>query len=247
MKATFICVITVLAIASANSAAHAITFTYSLDGSFAEDSNSGPSLVPQGGTLGPTGYSFGPNTGLSLSGTGVLDEYSISIRFYFDSVTASFNGYQRILDFKNRAFDEGLYSRNGSAEYFVGCCSGPGGTGGASAGLVFASGTFADLLVTRSAAGLFSVSVNNTPAFSFMDTTGLATLSGPNNILHFFMDDFESLANFPNTPEAGFGFIDSIRFESPQAVPLSPSIVLQLIGLGVLGLFGWHRKRKAVG
>lgn len=37
------------------------------------DGNGGPSLVADGGTLGPTGYYFGQNLGLSLSGTGVTD------------------------------------------------------------------------------------------------------------------------------------------------------------------------------
>jgi hypothetical protein len=117
--------------------------------------------------------------GLSLSGTGAFDVYSIDIHFYFNDINASFNGYERILDFKNRAFDEGLYNRNGRLEFFVGCCSGPGGTGGSSAGPVFASGQLVDLLVTRSATGLFSASVNGRLAFSFLDSTGLATFSGP--------------------------------------------------------------------
>jgi hypothetical protein len=38
---------------------------------------------------------------------------SIDIHFYFDNVSASFDGYQRILDFKNRTSDSGLYSLNG--------------------------------------------------------------------------------------------------------------------------------------
>jgi hypothetical protein len=64
--------------------------------------------VPHGGTLGSTGYYFGQNAGLSLSGTGAFDVYSIDIKFFFDSLTASADGYQRILDFKNRTLDEGF-------------------------------------------------------------------------------------------------------------------------------------------
>ena len=62
--------------------------------------------VERSGLLATTSV---PNTGLSLSGTGAYDTYSIDSRFYFDSVNASFNGYQRILDFENRASDQGLY------------------------------------------------------------------------------------------------------------------------------------------
>ena len=122
------------------SSARANSFFYLLDNNTLADANAGPSLVSYGGTLSQ-GYTFGVLQGLSLSGTGIFDD------FYFDNVNASFNGYQRILDFKNREFDEGLYSRNGRLEFFVGCCSGPGGTGGSSAGPVFVSGQLVDLLV----------------------------------------------------------------------------------------------------
>jgi len=90
--------------------AGADTFTYELNGSYAE-SNGGPALVPHGGTLGPDGYTFGVQQGLSLSGTGIFDVYSIDIRFYFDDINASPNGYQRILEFKNLASDTGLYEK----------------------------------------------------------------------------------------------------------------------------------------
>jgi hypothetical protein len=154
-----------------------VVFQFNLNGSVA-DSNGGPSLVSHGGTIGPTGYYFGQNAGLSLSGTGAFDVYSIDIKFSFDSLTASTDGYQRILDFKNRTLDEGLYSLGGRVVYFVGCCSGLGGTGGSSVGSVLAPGQLADLLVTRSALGILSVSVNGSLAFEFSDSTGLAMRVG---------------------------------------------------------------------
>ena len=86
-------------LAGVASIAAADTFTYELNGSFAE-SKAGPSLVPLGGTLGPDsntglrqGYTFVVNEGLSLSGTGIFDAYSIHIRFYFYDVNASFNTF----------------------------------------------------------------------------------------------------------------------------------------------------------
>ena len=144
------------------------------------------------------GYTFGVQEGLSLSGTGAFDVYSIDIHFYFNDINASFNGYERILDFKNRALDEGLYNRNGSLEFFD-------ATGGSSVGPVFASGQLVDLLVTRSATGLFSASVNGVLAFSFLDSTGLATFSGPDNIMYFFIDDFVILAQLPAYPRGWLG------------------------------------------
>jgi hypothetical protein len=91
---------------------------YFLDNNTLADANGGPSLVSYGGTLS-NGYYFGVNKGLSLSGTGAFDVYSIDIHFYFDNISASFNGYQRILDFQNRTSDSGLYSLNGSLVLFA--------------------------------------------------------------------------------------------------------------------------------
>jgi hypothetical protein len=112
-------------LASVSFQARADTFVYNLHNSL-EATNGGPSLVSYGGTIGPNGYTFGVQQGLSLSGTGIFD----------------------------------VYNRNGRLEFFAGCCSGPGDTGGSSAGAVFASGQLADLPVTRSTAELFSAYVN---------------------------------------------------------------------------------------
>jgi hypothetical protein len=115
----------IIMLAGVASIAVADTFTYELNGSYAE-SNGGPSLVPYGGTLGPDsttglrmGYTFGVQQGLSLSGTGISDAYSIDIQFYFDDVNASINTFQKILDFKNRTSDSGLYSESGQLVLFA--------------------------------------------------------------------------------------------------------------------------------
>jgi hypothetical protein len=193
-----------------------MSFIYDLNGSLAE-SNGGPSLLSYGGTLDATGYNFGMNQGLSLSGTGISDVYSIEIRFYFDSVNASFNGYQRVLDFKDRTSDSGFYSLHGRAESFASGATAPFLSGGGSPGQVFFNGAFADLRLQRDESGFFSVYVNGTFAYSFLDSTAAAVFSGPDNIMYFFMDDFRSLTNFPNSPEAGTGFIDYIRIETNHA------------------------------
>jgi len=194
-----------------------MNLTYDLNGTLAEN-NGGPSLVDYGGTLGPNGYFFGVNQGLSLSGTGISDVYSIEIRFYFDSVNASFDGYQRIIDFKDRTSDSGFYDLNGSATSFYSQSTAPFLSGGSSAGHVFFNGTYADLLLQRDGSGLFSVSVNGTLAYSFLDSTAAAVFSGPDNIIYFFMDDFQTLLNYP--PEAGTGFIDYVRVTTPNSAPI---------------------------
>jgi hypothetical protein len=152
--------------------------------------------------------------------------YSIDIQFYFDSVDASWDGYQRILDFRNRQSDSGLYSyQEGSLQLFASHSYAPGlppsgpplNDPSASTGPVFSPGTMADLLVTRDATGLFSAYVDGTLAFSVMDLDGATAFSGPNNIIWFFVDDLQSLYFYPTTPEAGSGFIDSITVTSDVA------------------------------
>ena len=203
-------------------------YTYELNGSYAE-TNGGPSLVSYGGTLGDTGYTFGVNAGLSLSDTGInigiSDAYSIAIRFYFDDVNASINTYEKILDFKNRTSDSGLYSASGQLLLFA--TTGSGDPHAGSFVHDFANGTPADLLVTRNASGLFSAFVNGHFAFSVMDTNGATRFSGPGNIINFFMDDTLSFA-----PEAGTGFVDRIQVTTfPAAAVPGP-----IAGAGLPGL-----------
>jgi len=233
-------------LAGVASIAAADTFTYELNGSY-EESNGGPSLVPYGGTLGPDaitgvrgiGYNFGVQQGLSLSGIGIFDAYSIAIRFYLDDVNASFNTYEKILDFKNRRSDSGLYSLSGSLQLFASTGSGDPHAG--TVGHVFTNGQMADLLVTRTAGGLFSAFVNQQLAFSVMDTNGATTFSGPDNIMYFFMDDLS------DPSEAGSGFIDRIQVTIPTAtVPGS------IVGTGLPGLMlasasllWWRRRQKS--
>jgi hypothetical protein len=245
-RAVSACVFAIVMLPGAASIAGADTFTYELNGSYAE-SNGGPSLVPLGGTLGPDsntglrqGYTFGVNEGLSLSGTGIFDAYSIDIRFYFDDVNASFNTFQKILDFKNRTSDSGLYSESGQFVLFA-----TTGSGDPHAGTQvpdFTNGTLADLVVTRNANGLFSASVVGHGGFSVMDTNGATTFSGPGNIINFFMDDLLSFA-----PEAGTGFIDRIQVTTfPAASVPGPIAGAGLPGLILAGadLLGWWRRQR---
>jgi hypothetical protein len=237
-RAVIACISATMMLAGVASIAGADTFTYELNGSFAE-TNGGASLVPNGGTLGSTGYTFGVNAGLSLSDTGISDAYSIAIRFYFDDVNASINTYQKILDFKNRTSDSGLYSASGQLLLFA--TTGSGDPHAGSFVHDFTNGTMADLLVTRNASGLFSAFVNGHFAFSVMDMNGATRFSGPGNIINFFMDDTLSFA-----PEAGTGFVDRIQVTTFPAVQVpGPVVGAGLPGLILAsgGLLGWWRRR----
>jgi hypothetical protein len=234
-------------LSGAISQAQAITYNYSLNGTLAEDSGNGPSLVAYGGTFAPGGgYIFGVQQGLSLNGTGVYDSYSIAIRFYFNDVNNSpgcCGPYERILDFQNRASDSGLYSYNGSLFLFSSVYH-PGDPSAFSSSQVFYNDTLAALRITRESSGLFTAYVNGVFLFSVMDNTGSTKFSGPDNIIYFFIDDLESLFYYPDKPEAGTGYVESISV-TVNETPLPAALPLFATGLGALASFGWWRKRKS--
>ena len=177
--------------------------------------------MPAGGTLNPTNYSFGPNQGLALS-NGLADagSYSIETVFRFSEI----NGYRKIIDFKDRTVDAGLYNRTGELR-FHSIQSGPSGA--------FAPNVVAHLVVTRDATtDGFVAYVNGVRQIAFMDTGDNVVFSAPNNIIHFFKDDFGS--------EASTGVVDRIvvydealtaaeaadLFAPPVPRPLSMSMTL---------------------
>ena len=77
-----------LLVASASSQAQ--DHVYNLNGTLA-DAFGGPSLSTLGGSLAASGFTFGFNEGLSLTGV-VGSTYTIAMRFRFDEVS----GYRRI-------------------------------------------------------------------------------------------------------------------------------------------------------
>ena len=215
---------------------------YQLNGSFGDDFG-GPDLNPAGGTLGANSYSFGLNEGLSLS-NGLSDPANYSIELVFNFITLS--GYQKILDFKNRTTDDGLYTLGTALNFF------PLTTGPVNA---FSTGVDARVVITRNGTNdVFVGYVNGNQHISFTDSLDRAVFTGPNNIIHFFKDEFVT-----NFREASAGTVDLIRiYDTPlsarevaslsdpvSAVPEPSTFLLLATAAGILG-YGWLRQQRTV-
>jgi hypothetical protein len=226
MKYAFLGMAALAAVAFVGQANAAVLHNYDLNGSLT-DSLGGPSLTANGGVLGATGYSFGANQGLSLSGLNLASDgvYEIAIGFSF----ATLSGYRKIVDFSNLALDSGLYTLNRNLNFYP-VATGPGG--------VFLPNQLVNLIIARTAAGSVTASVNGVLQFSFLDTSSLAI----SNTLNFFIDD-----NATGRGEASAGNVDYIRISgtgSPvSTVPLPAALPLLAAGLAGLGFAG-RRKAK---
>jgi hypothetical protein len=207
--------------------AHAGTLTFDLNGSLASNENPAISLTSLGGSLGATGYSFAAGLGLSINLGAVPSSYSIDMKFEFSPLGA---GFSKILDFSNLVSDNGLYIHNGDISLFS----------VASAASGFLGGVINDVLITRSAAGLVSVSLNGVPQI-----TGVTDLTGLYNgsILTFFADD----AGTSHTEQSP-GFVDSITIAtdltSTSAVPEPSTWAMMLLGFAGIGFMAYRRKQN---
>ena len=79
-----------------------------------DSSGKGPEITSVGGSVGDGTYAFAAGQGLQLEDAGVSDNYSIEITFKFDKVT----DWQKIIDFKGRTSDNGLYVYNGKLQFY---------------------------------------------------------------------------------------------------------------------------------
>ena len=233
--------------ASAPRAAQAqATHVYDLNNTYA-DALGGASLAPNGGTLGATGYTFDRGQGLTLENSINASNYSIEMLFQFNEI----GGYKRVLDFKNRIGDQGLYLNNGFLTFYFG--SGIQSQVGTTLVSTF---TPVSVVVTRdSATSLFTGYVNGVQEFAFTDSTSLGVFSAPNTIAHFFQDNLTGGA----TGENPSGFADRIRIydtalsaqqvaglgaPTATAAPEPGTIALALTsGLPVVGVVCRRRKK----
>jgi hypothetical protein len=163
------------------------------------DAFGGPALVNNGAVLGPMGLAFAANQGPSLSswlgGSATSGNYSIELYFSITS-TAS---YRKLVDFKNRTADAGVYNLSTSLIFYP-VTSGPGGS--------IVADAMTHFVLTRDGATNAVVGYINGSAvsgISFTDGSSLATFTSPDNIIHFFRDDLIQGS------EASAGFVDFIR------------------------------------
>jgi len=219
--------------------ANATTYTYNLDNSLADSTGGGPSLVANGGSLGATGYTFGVNQGLTLSNVGgpAFNAFSIDIVFTFTSdFTPHGNGYRRILDFLSSATDNGLYSLNHDVNFY------PQGYGGQTSGAVLTNGVMAEVVLTKTAAGLVTVCTNGANCFNFANATDSSNLANfnPASTLKFFIDDLI----VPG--EAAAGYVDKITITTSAvaAVPEPSTWAMMILGFAGVGFMAYRRKSK---
>jgi hypothetical protein len=188
------------------------------------DSLGGPDIVANGGSIGATGYSFGPNEGLTYGGLSNFGVYTIDMRFSFSEVS----GYRKIIDYKDRASDNGLYNFETELQFYPIVSSAPG---------AFAVDRLVDLRFTRDAAGNTQGFVNGVLLNAFVDSANDAVAA---DALNFFIDDFV----VPG--EAAGGFVDFIRiYDTASLVPEPASWAMMIAGFGLVSAA--MRRRRAHG
>ena len=227
----------------ASSHAAVLVRDYELNGSFA-DALGGPAINPDGGTLNATNYSFGQNQGLNVLNAAAPHDYSpnnysIETTFSFSDLS----GFRKILDFKDRTVDSGLYNLDSALNFFP-LVTGPSGA--------FTANVPAHLVVTRDAAtGQFVGYVNGVQQISFTDTTSLAIFDSAGNIMRFFEDDAAT-----GQREASAGVVDFIRIYKgaltatevralEQPVPEPATLLLAGVGISTLVVGAWRRRGRS--
>lgn len=201
----------------------ALIHDYQLNGTLA-DALGGPSLTPindggPNGTIGAVGFSFPYNSGLQLAnGLPTAGNYSIEMTFSFDFVT----GYRRIIDFKDRATDTGLYNLSSAINFY------PYTTGTS----IFTSGGMVNIIVTRDGGtNAFNVYAGGTNILTLADAPGDGIFSAAGNVINFFRDDIAFAG------EASAGFVDLIRiYDAP--ISAAEAQCLQSSAPGACGIPG---------
>jgi hypothetical protein len=200
-----------LALGFPEARAQAAQRIYELNGSYAE-TNGGSALVPNGGTLGATGYTFaagqGPSVSNALANTG---EYTIEVLFRISDLSS----YRNLINFNNRTSDFSLYNESGRVIFY-------NYTTGNSTTTDFVVSQTHRLVVTRNATTKVTTAyVDGVQKAQITDVNNLYVASGSGGILHFFRDDGSE-----NTA----GFVDQIRIYHSVLTPAQVAALGQTSG-----------------
>lgn len=171
--------------AAADGATSSLIHQYSLQGSLADDLG-GPDLTAQGGVVTASGYMFAANQGLTVSNAVPTSVYTIDVVFSFDVTT----GYNKLIDFKGRTSDAGLYVYDTQLQFVVipitGC---PGNDCYTSAPSLFANFATAQVTLARDATGLVTGYVARQQVFAFDDSMAVGAFDLAGSVANFAIDD----------------------------------------------------------
>jgi hypothetical protein len=171
---------------------------YGFDGDLTDELG-GPPMTAIKGTIEATDLQFDRGGGARVDGAASADTYSIEMRVDL-SLKGNGSSFYRLLDFKNRKTDNGLYEFNGMLDFY------PRDVGTTQ---VFSPNTWADVVITRDGATKQVVGyVDGEKQFTFKDSADDAVFVRPNGLTRaiFFQDDRQYRG------EDCSGFVDHIRF-----------------------------------
>jgi hypothetical protein len=209
----------------------AVIHDYLLNNSYA-DSLGGPALTPNGGTLSAGGYTFAATQGLNLDSALTANQaLAYTIDLFFDITSAG--KYNKLLDFKNRTTDSGLYFDPSNHLNFFPATSGSA---------TIANGQNVQVTLSRDTLGTVTGFFNGAQQFQFSDTSLLGTFSAANNRIWFFQDE-----GFQGAPgEYPSGTVTRITISSSVDLPSSgvpePSTgVLLAVGVMAIAAFKFRK------
>lgn len=132
------------------------------------------------GNMPYTVYRFTSGCGFSyIDSTNFLQAGSYTIEMYAELDNVS--GYRKLVDYKNRTTDDGLYDNDGACNF-----RGPGNVSGS----YFTNGVYSLITITRNAtSGVVKMFVDGSYVDQFNDPTGVYAFYDAAKRLAFFLDD----------------------------------------------------------